>query len=167
MYNSGRPFLSHHYLSQFVRLNIWEYRRHFFFFLENMHFHYITYMATPHQKNPCPGDHLFNNFGTPFLDHHFYTLIICLNHAQEQRRRLFLKKIQFYTLNPKITTPWRGGHEIYNFLSPYRCYISSCRTSAASLISDWILFISRYLVCIGLYVSHLQVCHFRDIRPTY
>ena len=26
---------------------------------------------------------------------------------------------QFYTLNPKITSPLGGGHEIYNFLSSY------------------------------------------------
>ena len=48
-----------------------------------MHFHYITYMATPHHKNPCPGGHVIYNVGTPFLDHHYYTLIVCLNHAQE------------------------------------------------------------------------------------
>ena len=26
---------------------------------------------------------------------------------------------QFYTFYPKIIFPWGGGHEIYNFLSPY------------------------------------------------
>ena len=26
---------------------------------------------------------------------------------------------QFYTFYPKISSPWGGGHEIYNFWSPY------------------------------------------------
>ena len=39
-----------------------------------MHFHYMTYMATPSHKNPCPGGHESYNFGIPFLDHHDYTL---------------------------------------------------------------------------------------------
>ena len=25
----------------------------------------------------------------------------------------------FHTFYPKILSPWNGGHEIYNFLSPY------------------------------------------------
>ena len=40
-------------------------------FKEIMHFHYMTYMATPLHKNPCPGGHEIYNFGRPFLGHHY------------------------------------------------------------------------------------------------
>ena len=36
----------------------------------------------------------------------------------EKRRRIFKKHINFTLFTPKITSPWVGGHEIYN-LSPY------------------------------------------------
>ena len=31
-------------------------------------------MATPFHKKPCPGGREINNFGRPFLGHHYYTL---------------------------------------------------------------------------------------------
>ena len=34
----------------------------------------MTYMATPLQKNPCPGGHKIYDFGIPFPGHHYYTL---------------------------------------------------------------------------------------------
>ena len=40
-----------------------------------MHFHYMTYMATPYHKNSCPGGHKSYNFGRPFLVIHYYILI--------------------------------------------------------------------------------------------
>ena len=41
-------------------------------FKEIMHSHYVTYSATPQQKNHClgSGGHEIYNFGRPFLDHH-------------------------------------------------------------------------------------------------
>ena len=34
-------------------------------------------------------------------------------------KKIFKEIHQFYTFYPKITSPWGGGHEIYNFLFPY------------------------------------------------
>ena len=39
-----------------------------------MHFHNMTYMATPEHKNPCPGGHYIKNFGRPFLGYQYYIL---------------------------------------------------------------------------------------------
>ena len=65
IYNFGRPFLGHHYyihgLSD-VCLGVEKK-----IFKEIMHFHYITYMATPEHKNSCPRGHEIYNFGRPFL----------------------------------------------------------------------------------------------------
>ena len=35
------------------------------------------------------------------------------------REEDFLRNISILHFLPKITSPWGGGHEIYNFLSPY------------------------------------------------
>ena len=46
-----------------------------------MHFHYMTYMATPQHKNPCPGGDEIYKFGRPFLGYHNYILslsVLCL-----------------------------------------------------------------------------------------
>ena len=43
-------------------------------FLRKMHFHFMTYMATPQQKNPCPGDYEIYNFGRPLLFNHYSIL---------------------------------------------------------------------------------------------
>ena len=34
----------------------------------------MTYMATPLHQNPSPGGDEINNFGRPFLGHHYYIL---------------------------------------------------------------------------------------------
>ena len=39
------------------------------FFEEIMHFHYMTFMATP-----CPGGQEIYNFGRPILGHHYCKL---------------------------------------------------------------------------------------------
>ena len=72
IYNFGRPFFCHHYntlslsdLCLGVKEKI---------FKEIMHFHYMTYMATPMYKNPCPGGHEIYNFGRSFLGYHNYAL---------------------------------------------------------------------------------------------
>ena len=68
IYNFGRPFLGHYYyiLSLFdLCLGVEK------IFTEIMYFHYVTYMATPQRKNPCPGGHEIYNFGRPFLSNHY------------------------------------------------------------------------------------------------
>ena len=40
--------------------------------------------------------------------------VVFMDYAPEYRRRH-----QFYTFYHKNTSPWIGGHEIYNFLSSY------------------------------------------------
>ena len=76
-----------------------------------MQFHYKTYCHAKHK--PCPRGHAIHNFCRPFLAHHYCILCIlnlsdepeiredctqlvcCLINAQEQRRRLFRKYINF------------------------------------------------------------------------
>ena len=63
-------------------------------------------MATPQQ--PYPGGHEIYNFRRPFLAHHYYLLSLC--EPCPEVKRLFFKEIhQFYTLYPKITSPYSGG----------------------------------------------------------
>ena len=53
-------------------INNWEQRRKIFKAI--MHFHYMTYMATPQHKNPCPGVMKFTIWVDPSFVHHYYTL---------------------------------------------------------------------------------------------
>ena len=53
IYNFGRTFLGHHYY--FLSLSDLCLGVEKKFFKGIMHFHYKIYMATPWQKNPCPG----------------------------------------------------------------------------------------------------------------
>ena len=39
-----------------------------------IHFDFMTDMAKPQHKNPCPGSDEIYNFGNPLLGHHYYTL---------------------------------------------------------------------------------------------
>ena len=41
----------------------------------------MTYMATPLHKNPYPGGHEIYNFGRPFLGHHYYIHLVCMDRA--------------------------------------------------------------------------------------
>ena len=71
-YNFGRPFLGHHYyILSLSNLCLGVEKK---IFKEKMHFHYMTYMATPYHKNPCPGSPEIYNLGRPFLGHHYYIL---------------------------------------------------------------------------------------------
>ena len=72
MYNFGRAFLVHHYY--IFGLSDLCLRVEKKIFKEIMHFHYMTYMATPEHKNPCPRGHEMYNFGRAFLVHHYYIL---------------------------------------------------------------------------------------------
>mgnify|MGYP003692425057 CR=1 FL=1 len=53
-------------------------------FKEMMHFHYMTYMATPYYKNPCPEGHEIYNFGRPFLGNHYYILSLSDMHGSRE-----------------------------------------------------------------------------------
>ena len=84
-------------------------------FKEVMHFHYMTYMATPQHKNPCPEVMKFTNLEEPSLD--IITLyLVCLNHAQEQRRRFLNKYINFRLFTPKLPPlETEGGGGVIKF----------------------------------------------------
>ena len=84
-----------------------------------MDFHYMTYKATLQHKNPCPGGLEIYNFvrHCHFLGHYYYTLSSYEPSPGEEK--IFKEIHQFYTFYPKITSPLGGGHEIYNFMSPY------------------------------------------------
>ena len=69
IYNSGRPFLGHHYYS--LSLSELCPRVEKKIFKEIIHFHYMTYMAMPLHKNPCPRSNKIYNFDRPFLGHHY------------------------------------------------------------------------------------------------
>ena len=68
------------------------------FFVEIMHFHYVTYMAPSQHKNPCPG--VMN--GRPFLGHH-----CTMPQSREKDLSRNTSILHFYH---KITF-----HEIHNF----------------------------------------------------
>ena len=106
--NLGRPFLGDHYyiLSLFdLCLGVEK-----MIFIGQIYFHYTTYMATPQRKNPCPWGHEINNFGRPFLGHHYYILSmsdLCLG----VEKKIFQEIHQFLNFYPKITPLGGGGHE--------------------------------------------------------
>ena len=121
IYNFGRPFCGHHYyilgLSDLC-LGVEK-----MIFKEIMHFYYMTYMATPQHKNPYPGGHEIYNFGRPSLGHHYYIHVNGLSDLCLGVEKKIFKEIQQFTLLPQNDLPFGwGGHEIYNFLSPYPTY---------------------------------------------
>ena len=88
IYMFGRPCLGHYYcILRFSDLCLGVEKK---IFKEIKHFHYMTYMATPQHKSPCPSGHEIYNFGRPSLII-ITTNLVCLIYAWEQRRR-FLKK---------------------------------------------------------------------------
>ena len=55
LYNFGRLFLGiHNYILSLYVLCLGVGKK---IFKDIMHFHYMTYMVTPQQKNPCPRGH--------------------------------------------------------------------------------------------------------------
>ena len=76
----------------------------------------------PEHKNSCPGDNKINNFGRPFLGHHYSTLSLsdlCLG----VEKKIFKESVHFHymtiitTLSYKIPNP--APQEIYNFSRPF------------------------------------------------
>ena len=89
-----------------------------------MYFHYMTYMATPLHKSPCP------NFGRSLLGHHNYTIILGLSDVCLGVEKKFFNDImQFhymtYMATPLHKNPCPRVLEIYNFGRPFlghHCY---------------------------------------------
>ena len=76
-------------------------------------------MATPQHKNPCLGGHEIYNLGRPYLGHYYYTL--SFYEPCHGVKKIFKEiHINFTHFTPKLPPLGvGGGHEIYNFLSPY------------------------------------------------
>ena len=75
-------------------------------FKEIMHFHSVTYMATPEHKNPCPRGHEIYNCGRAFLGHHYYILglsDLCLG-----VEKIFKEIMHFWELN-EVQSPYVVG----------------------------------------------------------
>ena len=110
IYNYGRNILGHHFyiLSLSAPFQGVEEK----ILIEILHFHLMTYVATPQHQNPCSAGQEINNFGRLFLGHHYY-IFECVVYAW-----IFKEIHKFYTL-PQITSPWGEGHEIYNFLASF------------------------------------------------
>ena len=81
IYNFGRNLLGqYYYIISFSDLCLGVEKK---IFKELMHFHCMTYMSTPQHKNPCPGGHIINTFGRPYLV--IITIhIVRLNHARSR-----------------------------------------------------------------------------------
>ena len=74
IYNFGRPFLGHPYNTYILGLSDLCLGVEKKIFKEILQFQYITCMAMPLHKKPCPRGHEIKNFGSPFLGHHYYIL---------------------------------------------------------------------------------------------
>ena len=68
----------------------------------------MTYMTTPHHRNPCPSGHEIYNFGRGFLAHHYYIFSLSAR-CTAVKKKIFKEIQQFYTFYPKITSPLGGG----------------------------------------------------------
>ena len=100
IYNFGRPFLCHHnYILSLSVLCLGVEKK---IFKEIMHFHYMTYMATPYNKNPCPGGHEIYNFGGPFLCHHNYILSLS-NLCLGVEKKIFKEIMHFHYMTYMAT----------------------------------------------------------------
>ena len=92
--NFGRPFLGHYYhilslsdLCQVVEKRVLK--------KQSFSLQYMTYMAIPQHKKPCPGVMKFTNL----VD----LSSVCLIYAQEQRRRFLKKYINLTLFSPKLS----------------------------------------------------------------
>ena len=99
----SRLFLGHHYyIHSLSDLCLWVQRK---IFKEIMHYHYMTYMATPQHKTLWPGVHDIYNFGR-------YSLVIItiyLVWSMPGSGEDFLKKcINFTLFTQKLPPLWVG-----------------------------------------------------------
>ena len=87
-----------------------------------MHFYYLTYIATPQHKNPCPGGHENYNFGRPFLGHHYYILCLsdlCLGVEKKIFKQIMYSHYMTYMATSQHKNSCPRGHENYNFGRPF------------------------------------------------
>ena len=119
IYNFGEPFLGHHYYtlsSPDLCLGVEK-----MIFKKKMYFHYITYMATPQNKNPYSRGYEIHNFGKPFLS--LYNYALSLSHSCPSIEEDFKRNsaVSLYDLYghalPK--NPCLRGREIYHFGRPF------------------------------------------------
>ena len=69
-------------------------------------------------QEPLPWGLWNLKFGRPIHSHHYYILSLS-DSCPGVEKKIFKDLHIFYTLSPKINTPWGGHHEIYKVLSPY------------------------------------------------
>ena len=79
----------------------------------------------PEHKNSCPRDNKINNFGRPFLGHHYSTFSLsdlCLG----VEKKIFKESVHFHYMTIMTTSwykiPYPGGHIIYNLSRPFNGY---------------------------------------------
>ena len=72
-------------------------------FREIILFHYMTYLATPQHRSPCPGVMKSTFLGDPSL------AIITIYHAPEVGKKLFKEIHKFYTFTPNFLPCVEGG----------------------------------------------------------
>ena len=114
VYGLGRPFLDYHYyIPNLSDLCLGEEMKNF---EEIRNFHYTTCMAKPYHKSSCPRGHEIYNFGRPCFGHHHFKLSDPCPGVEKNTFKEIRKSYKFY---PKIKSPWGGGHDICNFVSPY------------------------------------------------
>ena len=102
-----------------------------------MHFHNMTYMATPQHQNPCYRGHKIYNFSRPFLGQHYYILglsNLCLGVERKIFKEMMHFKYKTYRATPQNKNPCPRGHEIYNFGKPFFFIIT---TQLVCLIYTW------------------------------
>ena len=78
----------------------------------------MTYMATPQRKNPCPGSHEIYNLVEPSLVI-ISIYLVCLIYAWEYKEKNNAFYYTTYLATPQHKNPLPGGHEIYNFGTPF------------------------------------------------
>ena len=119
IYNFDKPFLGHHNFA--FSLSVICLRVETKIFKEIMHFHYITYIATPLHKSPCPRGHELYNFSRPFLGHYNYILrlsVLFLGVEKKILKEIMLLRYMTYMATLLHKNPCPGGHEIYNLVDP-------------------------------------------------
>ena len=91
-YNFSTLFIVHHYnilslsdLCLRLEKKIFKYIRHF---------HYLDFMATLLNKNPCPEGHKIYNLGRDFLGY-YYLILSLFKPCLEEEKEIFIKYCNF------------------------------------------------------------------------
>ena len=129
----------------------------------NNAFQYMTCMATPYHKNPCPGGNQIYNFGGPFILHHNCTLglsDLCLRVEKKILKEIMHFHYMTYMASLLHKNPCLGGHEIYNFGRPFLCHqyytlslYGPCQWEEKKVFKKYSNFIFIYIY-IYIYISY-------------